>query len=84
MFAEVLYILHRSCYIYTDLSVTGMCLLKVMLERTEQSRLVTFMLYFACVFIVLGAFIFGLTLSQALIVDIKNHGAKADKSSYTC
>ena len=61
-----------------------MCLLKVMLERAEQSWMVTFMLYFSCVFIVLGAFIFALTLSQALMADIKNHGAKADKSHYTC
>ncbi|KAK7114363.1 sodium-coupled neutral amino acid transporter 7-like [Littorina saxatilis] len=62
----------------------GMCLLKVMVEREETTRWVKFILYFSIAFIVLGAFIFGLTLTQALMADIKNHGAKADKSRFTC
>lgn len=62
----------------------GMCLLKLMLDRPEQTRQVKLVLYSAVVFIVLGTFIFGLTLSQALIADVKNHGVKADKSSATC
>jgi hypothetical protein len=74
----------KICNSVVTCVVAGMCLLKLMVDRPDQSRRVKFMLYFACVFIVLGMFIFGLTLSQALMVDIKNHGAKADKSKFTC
>lgn len=62
----------------------GMCLLKLMVDSEEQSRKIKYTLYFACVFIIMGAFIFGLTLSQALMADITTHGAEADKSSFTC
>lgn len=37
---------------------------------------------FACAFILIGAFIFGLTLTQSVIAD--KNGVKADKSKYTC
>jgi hypothetical protein len=36
----------------------------------------------ACAFIVVGTFIFGLTLSQSIIKDV--HGMKEDKSPYSC
>ncbi|XP_005090551.1 putative sodium-coupled neutral amino acid transporter 7 [Aplysia californica] len=64
----------------------GMCLLKTMQDRIEtgepQPRLVHFMKGFSIVFIVLGAFIFGLTLSQAVMKDMQ--GVHADKSNFTC
>ncbi|KAL8564604.1 hypothetical protein ACOMHN_032160 [Nucella lapillus] len=62
----------------------GMCLLKLMIDNEENSRKLEFTLYFASVFIVLGAFIFGLTLTQALMVDIQSNGGQADKSNFTC
>ena len=66
--------------------ISGMCLLKVMQEKIEtgvpQPRHVHGMKIFSIVFIVLGAFIFGLTLSQAIMKDVQ--GVKADKSNYTC
>ena len=37
---------------------------------------------FACIFIILGAFIFGLTFTQSIMAD--ESGVKADKSKYTC
>jgi hypothetical protein len=37
---------------------------------------------FACIFIILGAFIFGLTFTQSILAD--KNGVKADKSNYTC
>ncbi|PVD21371.1 hypothetical protein C0Q70_19544 [Pomacea canaliculata] len=61
-----------------------MCLLKTMIDRDDQTRRTKLVLWFSCAFIVVGTFIFGLTLSQALMNDIKNNGAKADKSKFTC
>jgi len=64
----------------------GMCLLKTMQNRIEtgipQPRKIFAMKWFAIFFIILGGFIFGLTLSQAVIKDIK--GVAPDKSNYTC
>ncbi|XP_041376030.1 putative sodium-coupled neutral amino acid transporter 7 [Gigantopelta aegis] len=64
----------------------GMCLLKICLDRldVQYSRRLKGLAIFSLVFIVLGSFIFGLTLSQALIQDIGTGGVKPDKSGYTC
>ena len=63
-----------------------MCLLKAMQNQLEsgipQPRKVYWLRGFAIAFIILGAFIFGLTLSQAIMKDLK--GAKPDSSKYTC
>ncbi|GFR96736.1 sodium-coupled neutral amino acid transporter [Elysia marginata] len=64
----------------------GMCLLKSMQNLLEsgvpQPRKVYWLRGFAIAFIILGSFIFGLTLSQAIMKDLK--GAKPDSSQYTC
>lgn len=64
----------------------GLCLLKTMQNRIEsgikQPFRVHFLKFFAMIFLVVGTFIFGLTLSQAIMKDIQ--GAKADASNYTC
>ncbi|XP_059170117.1 sodium-coupled neutral amino acid transporter 7-like [Physella acuta] len=64
----------------------GMCLLKTMQNRIEsgeaQPRKVYVFRWIAIVFLVLGVFIFGLTLSQAIMKDIQ--GAKPDSSKFTC
>ncbi|KAK3086516.1 hypothetical protein FSP39_019509 [Pinctada imbricata] len=64
----------------------GMCVLAVVMSRVDQAgewtRKLRCIAAFACVFIILGAFIFGLTLSQSIMKD--KGGVKADKSKYTC
>ncbi|XP_046360378.2 putative sodium-coupled neutral amino acid transporter 7 [Haliotis rufescens] len=68
----------------------GMCLLKTSLNRLadstsiEDQRKYKFFLYFSCFFIILGAFIFGLTLTQAILKDATPGGIKPDKSKFTC
>lgn len=64
----------------------GMCVVSAVQKRVWQqghwtTRLMV-ILAGACAFIVLGSFIFGLTLSQSIIKD--EHGVKGDKSRYTC
>lgn len=64
----------------------GMCVVSAVQKRVWQqghwtARLMV-ILAGACAFIVLGSFIFGLTLSQSIIKD--EHGVKGDKSPYTC
>ncbi|BFZ13229.1 hypothetical protein BsWGS_16268 [Bradybaena similaris] len=64
----------------------GLCLLKAMQDQIEsgikQPRRVHVLKAAAIVFLVVGAFIFGLTFSQAIMKDIQ--GAKPDSSKFTC
>ncbi|KAK3749421.1 hypothetical protein RRG08_057230 [Elysia crispata] len=64
----------------------GICLFKAMQNQLEsgisQSQKVYWLRGLAVFFIVVGTFIFGLTLSQAIIKDLK--GATRDSSQYTC
>ncbi|XP_059148108.1 sodium-coupled neutral amino acid transporter 7-like [Physella acuta] len=64
----------------------GLCLLKTMQDRLEsgekQNKKVHLLRVIAIVFIVVGVFIFGLTLSKAIMKDIK--GVKPDSSIFTC
>ncbi|KAK3749420.1 hypothetical protein RRG08_057229 [Elysia crispata] len=64
----------------------GMCLLKAMQNQLEsgisQPQKVYWLRGLAVFFIVVGTFIFGLTLSQAIIRDLK--GATHDSLHYTC
>ncbi|XP_061196887.1 sodium-coupled neutral amino acid transporter 7-like [Saccostrea echinata] len=64
----------------------GMCVLSAVQKKvrdqghwTTKFKAIT---AFSFAFIVLGTFIFGLTLSQSIIQD--EHGVKGDKSRYTC
>lgn len=62
----------------------GMCMVKAVQMKADgiwNRKLMALMVY-ACSFIILGAFIFGLTLTQSILSDIG--GVKADKSRYTC
>lgn len=62
----------------------GMCMVKAVQMKADGvwTRKLQAMMLFACVFIVIGAFIFGLTLTQSILSD--SGGVKADKSKYTC
>ncbi|XP_048764968.2 sodium-coupled neutral amino acid transporter 7-like [Ostrea edulis] len=64
----------------------GMCVVSAVQEKVQVqgywTTKLTAITAFACFFIVLGTFIFGLTLSQSIIKD--EHGVKGDKSRYTC
>lgn len=63
-----------------------MCVVSAVQEKVQVqgywTTKLTAITAFACFFIVLGTFIFGLTLSQSIIKD--EHGVKGDKSRYTC
>lgn len=67
-------------------SPLGMCVVSAAQKRVRQegcwSTKLKVITAGACAFIVLGSFIFGLTLSQSIIKD--EHGVKGDKSRYTC
>ncbi|CAG5126479.1 unnamed protein product [Candidula unifasciata] len=64
----------------------GLCLLKAMQNRIEsdieQPRKVYALKAFAIIFLIVGAFIFGLTFTQAIMKDVE--GAKPDSSKFTC
>ncbi|XP_050409345.1 sodium-coupled neutral amino acid transporter 7-like [Patella vulgata] len=68
----------------------GMCLMKSMLDQQDavpkfkpNSNRIKFLIFFACVFLTLGAFIFGLILCQAIQKDL--HGTKYKvKGDYLC
>ncbi|KAJ8303160.1 hypothetical protein KUTeg_019556 [Tegillarca granosa] len=64
----------------------GMCLLSTVLNDTTDKWVRRFrsVVIFSCTFIILGAFIFGLTLSQSIVKDTSKGGVKADKSKYSC
>ena len=62
-----------------------MCLLASTLSKVESegwTRLRKFLVVFSCCFLTLGAFIFGLTLTQSVLNIAK--GVSADKSKFTC
>lgn len=65
----------------------GMCLLVITLSSAknedEWSPRNKFLVTAACLFLIIGAFIFGLTLSQTL-QEVAKGGISADKSKYTC
>ncbi|KAL3860332.1 hypothetical protein ACJMK2_010471 [Sinanodonta woodiana] len=65
----------------------GMCLLvtnlKEVREKGTWSRKNRFLFAVSAAFLILGAFIFGLTLTQSIMNDI-DKGVSADKSKYTC
>lgn len=89
MYFNILLCLHRIligleiCFV---LFFVGMCVVSAVQKRVWQQGHWTTRLKVitagACAFIVLGSFIFGLTLSQSIIKD--EHGVKGDKSPYTC
>lgn len=63
----------------------GMCLLASTLSKVKSegwTRLRKFLVVFSCCFLTLGAFIFGLTLTQSVLNIAK--GVSADKSKFTC
>ncbi|XP_050409346.2 sodium-coupled neutral amino acid transporter 7-like [Patella vulgata] len=69
----------------------GMCLMKSMLDKQDKgpefqtnSNRIKFLIFVGCAFITLGAFIFGLIVSQAIQKDI--HGTKSirKKGGYLC
>ncbi|XP_059158341.1 sodium-coupled neutral amino acid transporter 7-like [Physella acuta] len=64
----------------------GLCLLKTMQNRIEtgekQPKTVHVMKGIAIAFLIVGVFIFGLTLSQSIMKDIR--GVKRDSSIFTC
>lgn len=63
----------------------GMCLLASTLSKVDEqgwTRLRKFLAGFSCCFLALGAFIFGLTLTQSVINISK--GVKPDRSKFTC
>ncbi|XP_060068570.1 sodium-coupled neutral amino acid transporter 7-like [Ylistrum balloti] len=62
----------------------GMCMVKAVQMKANGvwDKKLKAMMMFACTFIVIGAFIFGLTLTQSILTD--SGGVKADKSKYTC
>ncbi|XP_033755425.1 putative sodium-coupled neutral amino acid transporter 7 [Pecten maximus] len=62
----------------------GMCMVKAVEMKADGvwDRKLKAMMLFAIIFIVIGAFIFGLTLTQSILSD--SGGVKADKSKYTC
>ncbi|KAK3724317.1 hypothetical protein RRG08_043313 [Elysia crispata] len=81
----VIQVLGSACAIFIFV-FPGICLFKAMQNQLEsgisQSQKVYWLRGLAVFFIVVGTFIFGLTLSQAIIKDLK--GAKRDSSQYTC
>ncbi|VDI40249.1 solute carrier family 38 (sodium-coupled neutral amino acid transporter), member 7/8 [Mytilus galloprovincialis] len=63
----------------------GMCMMSAVQNLVDDgiwTRRLKGLAAFACAFILIGAFIFGLTLTQSVIAD--KNGVKADKSKYTC
>ncbi|XP_059158338.1 sodium-coupled neutral amino acid transporter 7-like [Physella acuta] len=64
----------------------GLCLLKTMQNRIEtgekQPKTVHVLKGIAIAFLIVGVFIFGLTLSQSIMKDIR--GVKRDSSIFTC
>ncbi|XP_059158344.1 sodium-coupled neutral amino acid transporter 7-like [Physella acuta] len=64
----------------------GLCLLKTMQNRIEtgekQPKTVHVLKGIAIAFLIVGVFIFGLTLSQSIMKDIR--GVKPDSSIFTC
>ncbi|XP_059148065.1 sodium-coupled neutral amino acid transporter 7-like [Physella acuta] len=64
----------------------GLCLLKTVQDRLEsgekQAKVIHVLRGVAIIFIAVGVFIFGLTLSKAIMKDIK--GVKPDSSKFTC
>ncbi|CAG2243655.1 SLC38A7_8 [Mytilus edulis] len=63
----------------------GMCMMSAVQNLVDDgiwTRRLKGLAIFACAFILIGAFIFGLTLTQSVIAD--KNGVKADKSKYTC
>lgn len=63
----------------------GMCMMSAIQERVEVgiwTRKLKVLAVFACLFLILGTFIFGLTFTQSIMAD--QAGVKADKSKYTC
>ncbi|OWF56382.1 putative sodium-coupled neutral amino acid transporter 7 [Mizuhopecten yessoensis] len=62
----------------------GMCMINAVQMKANGvwDRKLEAMMIFACSFVVLGTFIFGLTLTQSILSD--SGGVKADKSKYTC
>lgn len=67
--------------------VAGMCLIAVTLADVHKSSRWTkwqyFLVSFSCCFMTVGAFIFGLTLTQSVMTIVSGNIQK-DKSRYTC